>query len=590
LEIEDSEFGITGYFAALRNGTRLDFKLINEGKDIQKLMALLPERYRASFSEVEGSGEYAISALISGVSGGNLVPHIVVNANVKNSKLRLSRYNKLLEKVNATARYEMDENGSDKIEISNFDCELNSLPFHFKLVLSKLADPYFDFYAKGVLHLSELSSFISDSIIQDLGGAITFNDFHLKGRKKDFTALDSSTLSGSGEFKLNEIEFRQNNVTYGNINGLLKYNKQLIEAEDFNINFAGTQANYSGSITNLPAFIVNLNALRNANNVVLGINGKLTVPVLNLTGILDAYNNKNLIQTGGPKGKIDLREIINMEGSLDIDIGKFLFRKLEARDVSGNLQIIPGTIQCNNLSLSTMDGDAKADGRLVLGDDYSVQAAYHLTCTNLNISKIFYECENFGQQTLTDRHLKGIVDASVYFNSTWNNYNQLDEDKLNALIGFTIRNGELIGFEPLRAASKYIRVDELKDIRFASLSNTLKIAKRRIDVPQFTIESNVLNLMIDGYHYFNDTIDYHVKINLHKYLAQKFNHKLLDITYMEDDPYQGLNLYLSMKGDMSKPEIKSDKGKVRKKVQNDFIKEKQELDNLIKNGGLVKGN
>ena len=104
-----------------------------------------------------------------------------------------------------------------------------------------------------------------------------------------------------------------------------------------------------------------------------------------------------------------------------------------------------------------------------------------------------------------------------------------------------------------------------------------------MDIPRFQIESSALNLMFEGTHYFNDSIDYHIKVNLHKLLAQKFNRRLNDIQYMEEDPYEGLNLYLSMSGTLSNPKIKYDKGSAKKKVKDDFKSEKQNLKNLMHN-------
>ncbi len=587
INIEDNEFNVSGFFANVKEGTQLDFKLENEGKDIKKLVGLIPEKYRQSFDNAEGNGQYSITALVKGTLSKGNGPKINVDANLINSEIKLGRYNKLLKKVNAKATYEMDPAGNDKIVISNFDCTLNDLPFNFKLSLTKLSDPDFDFFAQGVLHLSEISSFVPDSIMRDLGGTITFNKFHLKGRKRDFTDVTNSTLTGSGEFKMADIEFQQGGISYGNINGVLRYHDQVIEAENLSANFIGNQAVFSGNIEHLAAFIYNLSINRSADNVVLGVNGKLKIKTFNLSGIIDAYSKRSHPQTM-PRGKIDLHEIVNMQGNLDVEMDKFLFRKMEFNQVTGNLQISPGVIQCNNIQSKTMGGDVLLNGKVVFGDDYSINLAYDVKTINLSIPALFNECENFGQSTLTDRNLKGTLDAAVSFNATWDNYKTLDQDKLSAIADFNIRNGELVKFEPLKAASKFIRVNELEDIKFATLHNTIKIAHRRIDIPLFEIQSSALNLMFEGYHCFNDSIDYSIKVNLHKLLAQKFNRKRDDIQYMEEDPYEGINLYLSMTGVLSNPRIKFNKKATKNKIKDDFKNERANLKNLLNNSAPTK--
>lgn len=582
LAVEETEFSITGFLVSMKNGIKLDFKFLSDGKDMQQLFSLVPQRYKDGFASADGSGAYSVAGDVKGMIGKSSLPKVNVSLDLKDSELKFGNYNKLLRNVNATARYELDENGNDKVVISNFNCTLNDLPFSFRLSLLKLSDPDFDFYANGVLHLSELSSFIPDSILQDIGGAITFNNFHLKGRKSDFIEVENSTLTGSGEFKFSEVEFRQNGITYGNINGLLKYENQIIEAQNFTLNFLSTDFNFGGSIENLFPFVYNLSAKRKSNEVILSINGKISTQTFNLTAILDAYDRKNrpLAQR---KEKLNIREVFSMKGNLDVEIGKFIFRRMEFGDLKTNLQVSPGQVQINNLSTHSMGGDIRTRGLISFTPENSLNLKIDVSAVELDVSKIFGQCENFGQTTLTDKHLKGTMTASVSLDATWQNYKKLNEKNLSSMVDFKIKNGELINFEPLKAASKFIRVEELKNIRFADFENTIKIANGRIDIPEFEIKTSALNLIFFGHHSFDNTIDYHFKINLHKVLAQKFNRSRTDVEYIETDPYEGVNLYLLMTGNLNNPEIKFDKSSTRKKIQADFRNEKAVWKDLLRN-------
>lgn len=582
ISLDETDFNITGFFATVKGGTQLDFKLLNEGSDMQKLIALLPEKYKANLASASGSGEYSIAAAVKGMAGKNSFPQVDVQAAVKNSEVKLGAYNKLLKNVNAQASYQLDKNGESKIVVSNFNCTLNDLPFNFKLTLTHLAEPDFDFYANGVLHLAEVAAFIPDSVIQDMDGTITFNNFRLKGSKRDFTNTENSTLTGSGEFKLNGIEFRQNGITYGNINGDLKYENQVVEARNFTFNFLSTDFTFTGSIENLIAYVYNLSVKRRANDVVLGINGHVKTKVFNLTSILDAYDRKNK-PVEQRKEKINIREIFNMRGNIDVAMDRFLFRKMEFGDLTTDLRLVPGAIQINHLSTRAMGGNLRTTGLIEFTPANALALKIDVTAVDLNIPQIFKECENFGQTSLTDKNLKGTISTAIALDATWKNYKDLDTKTLSAIIDFNIKNGELIKFEPLRAASKFIRVEELEDIRFADLANTIKIANERFDVPEFEIKTSALNLMFFGYHYFNNDIDYHFKINLHKLLAQKFNRQGRDVQYIEEDPYEGVNLYLSMTGNLSNPKIKFDKPASRNKMISDFKNEKEVLKNLLKN-------
>ena len=356
----------------------------------------------------------------------------------------------------------------------------------------------------------------------------------------------------------------------------------LFRSRDFTLNFLSTDFTFTGNIENLFAFIYNLSAKRKANDIVLGINGKVRTKTFNLTSILETFDRKNR-PAEQRREKINIREIFNMKGSLDVQVEKFLFRKMEFNQVMTNVMLTPGVIRISQLNTRAMGGDVRASGLIEFTPNNALSLKLDVNADELGIPAIFQQCENFGQSILTDKNLKGIVSTSISIDAKWNNYKELDTKSLSAIIDFNIKNGELIKFEPLRAASKFIRVEELEDIRFADLSNTIKIANERIDVPEFEIKTSALNLMFFGFHHFDNTVDYHFKINLHKLLAQKFNRNTDDMQYIENDPYEGVNIFLCMTGNLIDPKIKFDKASTRNKIQTDFRNEKQVLKDLLRN-------
>lgn len=581
--IEGNKFSISGFLKQLKKSSEINLAMQCEGQDIHTLLALLPEKIRNNFSGAEGHGNYTIGATIKGMLSKTNSPTIEAELKLNDSELRLGAYNKLLQKVHATAQYSINENGADKLTISNFSCTLNNLPFSFQLVLENSANPIFDFRAIGTLHLEELNSIIPDSIVRDLGGTILFKNFHLQGKKTDFTDTENASLAGSGEFVLTEVEVQQNGITYGNINGVLKYENKRIDATNFTLHFLSTDFSFTGTIENLFPYIYNLSEKRKANDVTLAVNGLVKTKTFNLSGILEAYDKKNRPNSTA-KEKLNIREVFAMKGNLLVQMQHFIFRKMELDDLYADLQLSEGIIRINGLQAKAMKGQVKTRGTIAFTKQDELVMNCDVTAVNTDVPTIFRQCENFGQTTLTDKNLNGTMSLHVSFNTTWKNYKDVDPASVNALIDFNIKNGELIHFEPIYKASKFINIDELQRIKFSELSNTIRISEQRFDVPEFEIKSSALNLMLFGKHFFNNHVDYHFKINLHKLLAQKFNRKLRsDIEYMEADPYEGLNIYLSMTGPIDNPDIKYDKASTRKKIQEDFKKEKDVLQNLLQN-------
>ena len=68
----------------------------------------------------------------------------------------------------------------------------------------------------------------------------------------------------------------------------------------------------------------------------------------------------------------------------------------------------------------------------------------------LNIDSIFYVFNNFNQNWLVDKNLKGRIHADVNTYMSFDNHLKLNKSSLIAEINTRIDNGELIDFEPMQ--------------------------------------------------------------------------------------------------------------------------------------------
>jgi hypothetical protein len=585
LAVDENEFNIEGTVLVDKNASMVNLQAHCKGDNINTLTGLLPAAYRERFANTEGSGRYNVDAEMKGLWGKGVLPKLTLSATLDEGELKLSSLNKQLKQVFAEVKYELLPDGRDKLVIKDFKCTLNNEPFHFTLALTHLSNPAFDFRADGVLHLEEIKVLIPDTVMQDLDGTITFRNFHLQGKKDDFTDPFHSSMIGEGQFDLAGIEFRQGGITYGNINGNLTYRNEAIDARNLTFNFLSTDFTFNGSMRNVIAFAYSLGKFRQNKNVVLMADGKVKINRFHLTNILNAFPKK---ANKPSESRINASEIMNMQGHLQLEIGEFIFREMHFNNIVADLDMHPGVIGINHLSTNTMGGSIKVIGDVGFPADNSLKLNCNIQATNLELPKIFKECENFGQETLTDKNLKGKINTNLSLDARWVNMKDLDMKNLNALVDFTIQQGELINFEPIKAAGKFIRMDELMDIKFSDLSNVLHIKNEKIDIPAMEIKSNALNLVIMGTHGFDNVVDYHFKINLRKLLAQKFDRRANNAEYIETDAYEGVNIFLTMKGNLSNPEIKFDKPGAKDKMKADIAAEREELKNLFSNKPVKK--
>ncbi|MFN8134258.1 MAG: hypothetical protein U0Z17_03130 [Bacteroidales bacterium] len=71
----------------------------------------------------------------------------------------------------------------------------------------------------------------------------------------------------------------------------------------------------------------------------------------------------------------------------------------------------------------------------------------------------------------------------------------------------------------MQSLSSYLRVEDLSDIRFATLHNQIDIANQVIYIPAMEIKSSAIDLQLMGTLAFNNDLDYHFTLALADLLA-----------------------------------------------------------------------
>jgi hypothetical protein len=215
----------------------------------------------------------------------------------------------------------------------------------------------------------------------------------------------------------------------------------------------------------------------------------------------------------------------------------------------------------------------------------------------INIQKMFYQFDNFGQTFITDQNLRGKATASVEFKAPVSKELRIQTDNIYSIIDISIANGQLIGLESLQEIAQYLKsnkliapfVDEekfaerMKDIKFSNLENIIEIKDRKITIPHMDIRSSALDISASGTHTFDNLIDYTIGFRLRDILVKKSQ------DWQEQDDGLGKLLYIYMRGTTEKPEFGLDKEASKEIRKEEIAAEKQNMKALLKQEfGLFK--
>ena len=212
----------------------------------------------------------------------------------------------------------------------------------------------------------------------------------------------------------------------------------------------------------------------------------------------------------------------------------------------------------------------------------------------MNINQVFSSFNNFGQDFIQNKHIKGICSSNIILNTFWDSKLNFQTKKLDISAKITIEEGELINFKPLESISNFVKLKDLYHIRFSKLENEIKIKNEVILIPSMEIKSNALSLLISGKHKFNQEYNYKINLLLSELLTKRFQNNTPDFNQKDTLSPVKTNLQLKMSGNRDDMNISFEKLKIKDHIQNkiktEVINIKKIISEEIDKKGIVKEN
>ena len=249
------------------------------------------------------------------------------------------------------------------------------------------------------------------------------------------------------------------------------------------------------------------------------------------------------------------------------------FENLRAR-----VYYTPDGLQLDDLSFEAYGGHLSGDVRLDFGpaDSLSLSMAGHLDSVQVN--QVFAAFNDFGQRQIGSEQIKGALDMDFEMRAAWSPQRVFDAYKLVFSSDLHLRNGSLNGVAALQKLSKFTGEADLAHIRFADLRNHIDIAKGEVIIPRMSIASSLLNLDFSGVHRFDNTVDYHIDIELSDFLSRRRKQRAVEkeLGLVVTDS-ERLRLPIRVTGSMSDPVIRYDMATAREHRQEKFVREREQI-------------
>jgi hypothetical protein len=579
LQIAEFMLDLSGSVVDKQNNYLVDLLIKGKDVDIASAISLLPDSARSEIADFESTGEFYFETTIKGLSGDTLTPVVEASFGIRNgATLKKKNSGIALSNISLVGIYSNSNGGL--LEISDFNASTPKSKLKGSYSM-KGKNPEYTASLSGNIDLAELQEIFEFDTIDAMSGKM---DIHLDAsgmqvNPSSITAADLRKFKTSGDIKLSDADIKVKNSSLDgdSLSGQLTFDGNNVSIKQFSGNYSGSDFVINGAIRNLLGFIF-------TDDEMLGVDGEVVSRNLDLNSLLSSDEST----ASDTNYQLVLPERIKVH--LDATVRHLTFRRFEAQGLTGSIDIRNKALYANNISFRAMDGTITGNGTIDATSSDSLLISCNSKISDVNITKLFYQFENFGQtegtETIGDKNVSGILNSDVTFASMWDKKLNVNEKQIYTLADVSIEKGELKDFEPIMALSRFISVEELKDIKFNSLSNQIEIRNRVVSLPKMEIKSNAVDLAMSGTHDFDNMIDYHFVVSLDEFRAKKAKASKKENNEFGEEIEEGgsrrYKLYVAMKGYVDDPKISylDRKGFIEQKKE-EIKAEKQNLKEIL---------
>jgi hypothetical protein len=568
------------------SGVEIDLFAAARNLEIHEVLDLLPSEISNPLQGIKGNGNMQLYSRITGMVSSTLTPKIEADFQTSNANLSWDRLPFSVKNLNLKGSY---SNGgqfnpvSTSLNIESLDAQIGRDHLSMNGRIHNFYDPDFSFKLKGDIHPEQWLGWYKQIPLDKTGGTI-YSDIgvsgsydRLKPKGQKFLAFDFS-----GGLSLDDVMFRihKNDTPFTKLNGTIHIENDFWEPS-ISGSFGKNDFSLSGSGLNLISYLLK-------KDDPLVASASLRTNKLDFQDIIDTFSRNSKERSGA------LRFPDRLSLKLDFVINEFVMQRFNARHLRGIATYDSPVLRIDSLSMQTMEGTLRGDYGMAQDPGGDIFVNVNSSLYNLDITKLFYSFKNFGQDQITDEHLKGSISGICMFSASFDSTFSIRKETILSENNISILDGELNSFSPIMALSRFVEVEELENIQFENLENNILIKNSQVIIPSMEIQTNALNMSASGIHGFNNHYDYRLKLKLSELLYRKSRGARNSEFDIAEDDSDTRVLFLKVYNEGSGAKVEMDREKTAEKIRNDLIQEKAELKlilneelGLFKNDSIV---
>ncbi len=554
VQIDKHPFSLQGAFF-LQDSTRAHFAIHIKTKQIhyQQAAHLLTSNIQQKLLRVNLEEPIDVTADIEGSMAYHSIPLVKVNWSVAGNTLLTPgmgfsncNFEGSFSNEMIAGKPRTDDNSI--VTLANFEADWGGILLKGKDVrITNLVEPNLQFQFTSTCTFPMLDDKLGMRTLRLLSGQALLELQYNGPLAADASVMEK--LSGRLLVTNGVVHYEPRDLTFTGCNGELLFSSNELAVKKLECNVGSNH------------FEVSLEG-KDVNKLATGNPGKgslacsVFTPSLNLADFKSLFVKKNSFIVRKKQSQRLAASALRFDdilekGTLQLDLraDDIRLRHFTASHFNGRILFEHDDWQLQNISLQHAGGTVAVKGGI-----HQVSANYHAASAdvqleNVDIRKLFYAFDNFGQDGITYQSLQGRLNTRASIAMGINNKGALVPGSLNGTIFFSLKDGALINYEPVQRIQKFVfKNRDLSNIRFAELKDSLIIQKDEVHIRRMEVQSNVMTLFIEGIYSMKGNTDISIQVPLSNFLEKRDN----DEKPRNKGAYRktGASIYLRAKPDL----------------------------------------
>ena len=557
---------IKGVIKDLKTTPQADLVLNSKDISIQDLLSSIPADKNSPLSQLKGSGKMRMTASLKGELQGKTLPAFKGQVALKDVRVDFARVPQPF--LLPSGQIDFDNQG---LSVITQDAKLGDTPLELKAVIDNYSDPNLTSELKTKFDLAIVKEVQKLPEGTNLSGSVDI-DAKAFGKLKKPEQLD---LSGNLNLRNVGLSSPNLSVPVKNLNSDMSLSKGVLNIDNLSLNLGKSSLSLNGKVENLVQSLIPGKGIQKKPF----LSFKLNSPFVDLDEIMPVEQKvkpkeKQQVKTAPPFPDID--------ASGQVEVKKLIFKQVELENLVANLEIKNRVVKVQNVAANVYNG-------LVGGN-----ATYDLTDMNdpkfdIKVSASKIEANNFlSRFALFKDHLFGSLNLTADFSGKGQSTEQITKSLVASGNG-TVTDGKLVNWDLLNQISSYLKMNEFKEEKIRTLTNSFKVNYGRVYFEDFEALSQSGDWKATGSVGLDGSLDYSVNVVLSPELSSRID--LGDLTKFFQDDKGRMVLDFKIEGNAKSPKFTISTARAEKKFQQEIQKQKDKATEDLKKkaGDLLKG-